>query len=299
MRVGVSLSSTHFVDHHAEGARNMIERARVARDAGLDSLSVGDHHAMPVPYYQNVPMTGRLMSEWDPYRPIGCLFLLPLWNPVLVAEQVGTLACLTESTFLVQTGIGGGEEQFAAMGGDLRTRGAALDEAIRVIKALLAGETVDSERFGISGAVVNPRPPRPVEWWIGAGSPKPIARAARHGAWYAGPDLTEARAPEALALFRDECELAGTEPRALVRKDVIVLRDHDRATELGDDLITRGYRGMPREAVVYGGVDAAVEQLAPFREIGFDEVVVRCMTVAQADALETLELMGEVRDRLR
>ncbi len=84
-----------------------------------------------------------------------------------------------------------------------------------------------------------------------------------------------------------------------MRKDVIVLRDHDRATELGDDLITRGYRGMPREAVVYGGVDAAVEQLAPFREIGFDEVVVRCMTVAQADALETLELMGEVRDRLR
>ena len=46
-------------------------------------------------------------------------------------------------------------------------------------------------------------------------------------------------------------------------------------------------------------LDAAVDQLAPFRELGFDEVVVRCMTVSQPDALETLELMGEVRDRLR
>ena len=64
-----------------------------AREAGLDSLFLGDHHAVPVPYYQNVPMLGRLLAEWGD-RPAGALFLLPLWNPVLVAEQIGSLAAI-------------------------------------------------------------------------------------------------------------------------------------------------------------------------------------------------------------
>ncbi|HEX2564828.1 MAG TPA: hypothetical protein VHK25_12975 [Acidimicrobiales bacterium] len=33
-------------------------------------------------------MLGRLLAEWGD-RPAGALYLLPLWNPVLVAEQVG------------------------------------------------------------------------------------------------------------------------------------------------------------------------------------------------------------------
>lgn len=297
MHLGVSLASAQFVDDHALGARMIVERARVARAAGLDSLSMGDHHSMAVPYYQNTPMVGRLTAEWDPLKPLGCLFLLPLWHPVLVAEHVGTLAALHDpGTFVVQTGIGGGDDQFAAMGADLRTRGRVLDEWIRIVKALLAGETVDSELAGISGARVNPRPPSPVEWWIGAGSPGPLARAAREGdAWYGNADLTPALARQQIDTYRAACEEAGRAPRAIVRKDVIVLRDGDRATRLGDDLMARGYRGMPREAVAYGGVDAVVEQLLPYRDLGFADVIVRCMSVDQADALETLELCGEVK----
>ena len=79
MRIGISLTSSHAIDDVRAGARMMIERAAAARAAGLDSLFVGDHHAMPVPYYQNVPMTGRLLAEWGD-KPAGCLFLLPLWN---------------------------------------------------------------------------------------------------------------------------------------------------------------------------------------------------------------------------
>src|SRR2546422_7621640 len=92
----------------------MIERARAAWEAGLDSLFLGDHHATAVPYYQNVPMLGRLLAEWGD-RPAGCLFLLPLWNPVLVAEQVGTLAALARGRFILQCGLGDDESQFAAM----------------------------------------------------------------------------------------------------------------------------------------------------------------------------------------
>src|SRR5439155_1628438 len=82
-------------------ARWLCERARAARDAELDSLFVGDHHNVPVPYYQNVPMLGRLLIEWSE-RPVGALFLLPLWHPVLVAEQIGTLAAIADGRFIMQ-----------------------------------------------------------------------------------------------------------------------------------------------------------------------------------------------------
>ena len=106
----------------------MVERARAAADAGLDSLFVGDHHNVPVPYYQNVPMLGRLLAEWDT-RPAGALFLLPLWHPVLLAEQIGTLASIARGPFIMQCAVGGGAEQFARVRRRRAKRGASRFEA--------------------------------------------------------------------------------------------------------------------------------------------------------------------------
>jgi len=64
----------------------MVERVRAARDAGLESLFLGEHHATGGSYYQNVPILGRLLGEWGD-RPVAALFLLPLGHPVLLAGE--------------------------------------------------------------------------------------------------------------------------------------------------------------------------------------------------------------------
>ncbi len=102
----------------------MLSQAQAAARTGLDTLTVGDHHSTgPMGYVQNVPMLGRLLAEWSD-RQSGCLFLVPLWNPVLMAEQIGTLAAMSTGPFIVQTGLGEGEGQFRAMGVDLGDRAA-------------------------------------------------------------------------------------------------------------------------------------------------------------------------------
>ena len=78
--------------------------------------------------------------------PAGCLFLLPLWHPVLVAEQIGTLAAIFQGPFIMQCGLGWGEARFAAMGANVRTRPSAFEEALDIVRRLLAGETVSSAR---------------------------------------------------------------------------------------------------------------------------------------------------------
>ena len=267
----------------------MIERANAAYRAGFASLTIGDHHNMSTRYAQNTPMLGRLLAEW-PDRPAGCLFLVPLWNPLLMAEHIGTLAAMHGDRFIVQTGIGEGADQFAAFGTTLSTRAKVLEDAIPVVKRLLAGEVVDAPSFDILGGRVGLLPNGPVEWWMGAGVDSALERAARLGdVWYANPNLDIGTASERLGRYRT---LGGT--RATIRKDVLVLADGDLARSTADALIQSGYRGLGYDQLIVGNPDDAAEQLAPYFELGFEEVVVRCMTVPQDQALETLELVGEL-----
>jgi len=46
--------------------------------------------------------------------------------------------------FIMQCGLGWGEARFAAMGANIRTRPSAFEEALDIVRRLLAGETVSS-----------------------------------------------------------------------------------------------------------------------------------------------------------
>ncbi len=215
MKVGISLTSNHpDAKDPRQGARWMIERAAAAHRAALDSLFVGDQHVSPTPYYQNTPMLGRLLAEWGE-APAGCLFLLPLWHPVLVAEQIGTLAAIARGRFIMQCGLGWGEARFAAMGANIRTRPSAFEEALDIVRRLLAGETVSSSRrFRVADASLALRPAEPVEVWIGASAPPAIDRAARLAeGWIASPGLTFEEARAQADLYRERCAAYGKAAR--------------------------------------------------------------------------------------
>lgn len=308
LRIGISIGTAFPTDGpggHRAGPAQVLAQARAAVRAGLDTLTLGDHHATgPGGYVQNVPMLGRLTAEWVD-RPLGCLFLVPLWHPVLLAEQVGTLAAMSSGPFIVQTGLGGGRAQFGAMGADLAERAARLEEGIRVARALLGGEEVDSELYGLGAARIAPVPPEGTEWWVGGGVARAIDRAARLGdCWYGNADLTPTTAGELIAVYRDACARHDRRPvRIPIRKDVLVAEDQAAAERAGDALVAGGYRGFDREAVVYGDPDRVAEQLAVYGDLGYTDVIIRTMGPLPPElgpdaATRSVELAGEVRARL-
>ncbi|MEZ5378969.1 MAG: LLM class flavin-dependent oxidoreductase [Acidimicrobiales bacterium] len=302
MRIGISINSNQQGQSDADAVRNVIDRGRVAGEAGLDHLSLGDHHSMgrKAPYVQNVPMIGRIMADWPRDRPIGLLLLLPLWHPVLAAEQIGTLAAMSDAPFIVQTGIGWGEDTFAAMGVPMRRRGPVTDTAIDAMKRLFAGDVVDIPSLRVVQASISPRPPRPVEWWIGSGTgPGPMERAAREGdAWYAAPSLVGDDLERAIADYRDRCAVHGTTPRVALRRDVLVGSDDRSTRATATSIVDAGYRGLGLEQLVVGGVDEVADQFARLGAIGVDDIVTRTMAVDQTMALRSIELLGEVRRSL-
>jgi alkanesulfonate monooxygenase SsuD/methylene tetrahydromethanopterin reductase-like flavin-dependent oxidoreductase (luciferase family) len=271
----------------------MIERARAAHDAGLDSLFVGDHHATgPGVYYQNVAVLGRLLAEWGD-RPAGALFLLPLWHPVLVAEQVGTLASIAGGRFIMQTAVGGGEAQFDAMGVALSERARRFEDGLLTVRALLAGDD-------IGGVRVAPTTPEPLEVWIGATADRAIDRAARLGdGWLGNADGVPEAARAQARYYLERCATHGRTPTAVaLRRDVHVGADAEDAERVAGPIVGGGYRGFHPDAFVYGSVEQVVEQLRAYGEMGYTDLIVRQLASEQSDALESIARLADVRSQL-
>jgi alkanesulfonate monooxygenase SsuD/methylene tetrahydromethanopterin reductase-like flavin-dependent oxidoreductase (luciferase family) len=292
MNVGVSLRSNYdpSTDPRA-GARWMVERARLARDAGLASLFVGDHHATaPGVYYQNVAIVGRMLAEWGD-RPAGALFLMPLWNPVLLAEQVGTLASIAAGRFVLQTAVGGGAAQFEAMGVPLRARTTRFEHGLATVRALLAGDDVDGVRIA-------PVTPEPLEVWIGATAPAAIDRAARLGdGWLGNADGTPDAAREQAAIYRERCAAHGRRPTAVaIRRDVHVGADGRDAERVAAPIVGGGYRGFDPDAFTYGSAEQVAARFREFAAMGYTDVIVRQLASEQADALASIERLAQVRE---
>jgi alkanesulfonate monooxygenase SsuD/methylene tetrahydromethanopterin reductase-like flavin-dependent oxidoreductase (luciferase family) len=300
VRLGISLTTDYSgYDDVRTAAHHAIERARAADAAGLDTLFVGDHHVTPHPYLQNVPILGRMLAEWGD-RPAGCLFLLPLWHPVLLAEQVGTLAAIGSGRFILQCGIGTGRDQFAGMGANPGTRPSAFEESLGICRRLWAGETVSSAgRFRFEGARINPRPPEPVEVWVGCG-PAGMDRAARLGdGWLGGPGTTIDGARAECDLYRERCAAHGRTPSAIaLRRDVYVGATEPDAEAVRRRAVEAGYRGFPPEALVTGTVDQVAERLAELAALGVTDLLVRHLINDQRLVLGSIERLAAVREQL-
>lgn len=296
MRISVSLTSSfpRSIDAR-EAGRQVVERARAARAAGLHGIYLGDHHATPSHYFQNVPTLGRLLAETGTTT-VGALFLAPLWPPVLLAEQVGTLAALAGGPFVLIMAAGDDEEQFAPFGVPLSQRRGRLEEALQIVPRLLAGEAVTfpGRYYTLNEVRISPIPPAGYELWVAASGRPALERAGRYGdAWLAAPGAVGEELQTQAAIYRAAAQAAGRPARCIVRRDIYVGENDTEAEEVVGPIVARGYRGFRREALVYGGPETV---LAAFRELaamGFEEVAIRHIVQEQPRVLASFRRLGE------
>src|SRR5262245_35534255 len=178
-----------------EQARNWLDVARAARDAHMDTLLVGDNHAIPAAYancFQPVPSLARLMAVTGAMA-TGMVLLAPFYHPLLLAEQIGTLAAFAEAPLIVTFALGGNEAAFRANAIPLKSRVSRLVEVVTLTRRLLAGERVthESAHCQLNGAQISPLPRVPVSLWIAGTVPASAERAGRLGdGWLTGQNAT-------------------------------------------------------------------------------------------------------------
>jgi len=296
MKIGISVKSSYTEANPRLGAKQMIERAAAAKAADLDTLFVGDHHVTPTPYYQNNVILARMLAEWGD-KPFGALYLLPLWHPVLLAEQIATLASLGEGPFIMQCGLGD-DRQGAAMGVDMSRRVGMFVASVNTMRALWRGEKVDEPRYwNIKGASISPVPEHNVDIWVGAMADKAIERTARMAeGWLGSPGLSMAQAGNALLRYKQYCAQFNRTPTATaIRRDIYVGSTAEEARRVVQPYIDKGYRGITEDALMFGSVSQVAEQMGALAALGYSDVIVRNLSQDQSESLASIERLGEVK----
>ena len=198
----------------AEQAENLLEVAAAARAAGLDGLLFGDNHAVPDTYansFAPVPTIARLMAVTGS-MPVGMVLLAPFYHPIVLAEQIGTLATFAHAPLVVTLANGGRAQTFEAFGIAMPSRARRLEELTTVLRRLLAGERVTfrGRYLTLDEVRVSPRPRVPVDLWLAGTVPAAVARAGRLGdGWLTGQNTPDDELVRQLDVYREAAAQAG------------------------------------------------------------------------------------------
>jgi alkanesulfonate monooxygenase SsuD/methylene tetrahydromethanopterin reductase-like flavin-dependent oxidoreductase (luciferase family) len=185
MKLGIYLNSQHPAgDDPARRLAEMVEQVRVIRALGFDSIWSGEHHATPgFHYFPLLPLLQRLAAEADGLWLGTNVLLLPLHNPVEVAEVGAFLDVVTGGRFMLGVGLGYREEEFAIFGVPVAERVTRLVEGIGIVRRLWTEDRVThaGRHWHLDDVTIRPRPvqqPRP-PILVGSQVAAGIARAAR------------------------------------------------------------------------------------------------------------------------
>ncbi len=181
-------------------------------DSGIDHLFTADH----VSFRDGSGMDGLValaaMSGIEPRLGLHLgVYLLALRHPMIAARQIATLAEAAPGRLVMGVGVGGEDRhEVTVCEIDPSTRGRRTDAALRLVRALLKGETVDGdgEFFKFKRARIKPVPDPPVPFLVGGRSRAALRRAGLLGDGWLAAWCTPRRFSEGVATV----EAAGPQP---------------------------------------------------------------------------------------
>src|SRR5918999_656104 len=216
MKFGLSVPVQHGPDEpSAARIGEILEQVKLARDLGFDSISASQHYlAAPFQYFQPIPLLARIAAESGEMTLITNILLLPLYNPVDLAEQLATLDIICDGRLVCGVGLGYRDVEYTVFGVERTSRVSRFEEALTLLKRLWTEDEVscDGQHFRLERArmtlkpVQRPRPPI----WIAASSNAGIKRAARLGdAWTIAGHATLATLKRQVRFYRETLQALG------------------------------------------------------------------------------------------
>ena len=304
MRIGMSLTSNYSFDHDlAEIMKSLDEQVQLMAELGFDSLSFGDLHLTQDNHIQVLPTISR-MSAYSGEMELLPLFLLPFYNPILLAEQIATLDVMNGGRTRVICGLGNRPALHAAFQTPLRTRVSRFVETVEIMRLLWSQDNVTyhGRHYRIqAGISINPKPPnQSVPIWSAVGADPAIRRAAQLAdAWVIGAGSTLEFIQDKLQLYRDALDEYGRSNQiseVVLRRDAHLSRTSAAAHREAQALLEGGYRGWgPKqleEALIVGGPDECIRYLENMAELGINHVLFRCALDHREEALQTIRVLG-------
>ena len=206
-----------------------IEMAAYADEIGVDRIGLMEHHVSDDGYLpQPFTLAAAMAAVTKRLRFILGAVILPLHDPVQIAEQIAIVDLISNGRLNVIFGAGYVRSEFDMFRVSLSDRAKLLDEKIDTILRALHGE-----RFEVNGRPVFVRP-LPVQKpediiLVGGGVAASAKRAARFGVGL-GP-----MSANLIPIYEEECRKLGREPGLYFRPchglpGIIMLSDDPERT---------------------------------------------------------------------
>ena len=300
-----------------------LEQFRASRDAGFD-IYCWAHHYLIDPF-QPFPILAHLAAEPGNMKLATSILLLPLLNPVDVAEQVATVDHISQGRFIFGVGLGYRPEECEAFGTRMSERAARATEGLELMRRLWTEEEVTHHGrfYHATGARPTARPyqrPHP-KIWQAAMSEAAVRRVGRSGdILYVGPANPYPTVQRMVRLYHETLEAHGlpTPQEMVIVREFFVAESREEALEKGnwgfrkkyevyathglhgtDSELTRKVAGgdletLMQDTFIVGSPQECVEQIARYRQLGFTHISIRLFYpgMPQKDVLKHIELAG-------
>ncbi|MBM3692116.1 MAG: LLM class flavin-dependent oxidoreductase [Actinobacteria bacterium] len=214
--------------------RAFVDMAAHAEANGFSMITLEEHHGADNGWSPSpLIMAGLVFGRTQQIGVSISALLLPLHDPLRVAEDIAVLDHASGGRLTTIVGLGYRPSEYAAHGKDWAARGALMDESVDVLLTAWTGEPFEYRGTTVR---VTPRPlTQPHPMVLLGGTSKPAARrAARHGL----PMFAAAHLPWLEAYYYEQCAEHGTQGFYMMPGEdtamIHVAEDPDRAwAELG------------------------------------------------------------------
>lgn len=210
--------------------------ARLAEEQGFDTATIGHHHFLPGNQSDPLTFMATVAARTTSLRVGTGIFLLPVHNPVRVAEQVATIDQISGGRVSLGVGTGWWPLEYEVQGSNYHERGARMEEALQILRHAWTkpDEPFEGRFYRFPKLTVHPRPvqaPHPPLWVAGVVDAA-VERAARLGdAWLCGPVQSLGRAKRCLETYRGACARLGRRPDWILRRYAWIGSDGKKVRE--------------------------------------------------------------------
>jgi alkanesulfonate monooxygenase SsuD/methylene tetrahydromethanopterin reductase-like flavin-dependent oxidoreductase (luciferase family) len=214
-----------------------LDMAEYCDANGFDSITLSEHHAtddgfLPAP----LAFAGCVVGRTKKIRIGVAALLLPLHDPIRVAEDLAVLDLASGGRVGITAGLGYRPEEYAMFGKDWEGRGKLFDDCLEALQACWSGEPFEWQGRRVRLSPTPATQPHPPVFVGGMGK-----NAARRAARFGLPFQPGANHPEAFELYKTLCEEKGVPPILLApgeAEQMIVSEDPDRSwSEVGEHFL--------------------------------------------------------------
>ena len=154
-------SPPHKQRSHKDLYAEMLEEISVADQMGFDSAWLSEHHFVGDGYCPSLLLTAAAIAAKTKNVRIGTgVLLLPLHDPIRVAEDAAVADLISEGRLILGIGLGYRQEEFDGFGRSLKQRRGRMEEGIEILTKSWGDEpfSLDGKYYKLNNVNVTPKP---------------------------------------------------------------------------------------------------------------------------------------------